>query len=78
MAQLINAAANHWKHAAEWSFDMPTAQAKQTIEVISSLGVGTNDSYAVANMLHEILTPHPARFANLIPFLTQWRDALPG
>lgn len=74
--QLINAAANHWKHSPEWSLDTPTTQAKQTLEVISSLGVDTNHSYPVANMLHEMLAPHPARFANLIPLLTQWRDIL--
>ncbi len=71
MAQLINAAANHWKHSPEWSLDAPTTQAAQTLEVISSLGVDTDSSYPVANMLYAILTPHPARFANLIPFLTQ-------
>ncbi|MFN0298967.1 MAG: hypothetical protein ACKVQU_01300 [Burkholderiales bacterium] len=76
MAQLVNAAANHWKHSPEWALDAPTTQAKQTIEVISSLGVDTNDSYPVANMLREILTPHKPRFENLIPFLTEWRDAL--
>jgi len=76
MAQLVNAAANHWKHSPEWALDAPTTQAKQTIEVISTLGVDTNDSYPVANMLREILTPHKARFVNLVPFLTQWRDAL--
>lgn len=76
MAQLINAAANHWKHSPEWSFDTPTNQAKRTLEVISSFGVDTNGSYPVANVLHEMLAPHPARFANLIPFLAQWRDEL--
>jgi hypothetical protein len=45
--------------------------------VISTLGVDTSGSYPVANALHEILTPHAARFANLIPFLMQWRDGLP-
>ena len=77
MVELTNAAANHWKHSPEWSLDAPGPQAKQTLEAISSLGVDTSGSYPVANTLHEMLTPHPARFANLIPFLTQWRDALP-
>jgi hypothetical protein len=77
MVQLVNAAANHWKHSPEWSLDAPTIQAAPTLEAISSLGVDTNGSYPLANTLHEILTPHQARFANLIPFLTQWRDALP-
>ena len=77
MAQLMNAAANHWKHSPEWSLDAPTTQAKQTLEVIQSLGVDTNGSYPVATTLREILRPLPVRFANLIPFLIQWRDALP-
>jgi hypothetical protein len=77
MAQLTNAAANHWKHSAEWSLNALTTQAKQTLEVISSLGVDTTASYPVANAMHEILKPHPVRFSNLIPFLTQWRNALP-
>jgi hypothetical protein len=76
MAQLINAAANYWKHSPEWALDAPTTQAAQTIEVISSLGIDANDPYAAANMLREILTPHKPRFERLVPFLTQWRDTL--
>ncbi len=76
MIELINAAANHWKHSPEWSLDAPSPDAQKTLQVIASLGVNPQGSYPVANMLHHILTPHPARFANLVPFLTQWRDAL--
>ncbi len=76
MVELTNAAANYWKHSPEWSLDAPASHTKQTLEVISSLGVDTSGSYPLANTLHEMLTPHPARFANLIPFLTQGRDAL--
>ncbi len=77
MIELINAAANHWKHSPEWSLDAPAPHAQKTLKVIAILGVNSHGSYPVANMLHHILTPHPARFANLIPFLTQWKDALP-
>lgn len=76
IAELVNAAANHWKHSPEWSRDTPTSQAQRTIEVIQSLGVDANGSYPLANSLHAILRPLPPRFANLIPFLIQWRDAL--
>jgi hypothetical protein len=77
VAELINAAANHWKHSPGWSPDALTTQAQQTLDVIAGLGVDTDASYSLANTLYEILVPHPPRFANLIPFLTQWRDALP-
>ena len=77
MVQLINAAANYWKHSPQWSLDAPTPQAKRTLEAISSLGVDTKrDQYPIAHTLYEILTPHPARIASLIPVLIQWRDAL--
>jgi hypothetical protein len=47
------------------------------MQTIASLGVDPQGSYALANALYHILAPHPARFANLIPFLKQWRDELP-
>jgi hypothetical protein len=79
MIQLINAAANYWKHSPEWSLDAHTDQAEKTLETIESLGVVTDiGQYPIANTLYEMLKPHNARFANLIPFLTQWRDALRG
>jgi hypothetical protein len=76
VAQVMNAAANYWKHSSEWSLGAPTRQAKQTVDVISSLGVDPDGSYPMANVLHEILAPQAARFANLMPLLTEWRDAL--
>jgi hypothetical protein len=77
MAHLINSAANHWKHSPEWDLDTPTTQANQTLEVIQSLGVDVDAAYPVSATLYEILSPLPARFRNLSPYLTEWRDALP-
>ena len=77
MIELTNAAANYWKHSPEWSRDAPSSWAQKTLQVFASVGVNAHDPYPVANMLHHILTPYPERFASLIPFLTQWRDALP-
>ena len=77
IVQLINAAANHWKHSAEWTPLKPTNQEKQTVEVIRSLGVDPSEPYPIANMLHAMLTPNPILFKNLIPYLIQWRDSLP-
>ncbi len=78
IVQIVNAAANYWKHNPEWSLDAPTTQAKQTLEVISSLDLSPAlGHYPVMNTLYKILVPNPTRFANLIPLLTQWRDSLP-
>lgn len=77
IAQLSNELANHWKHSCEWSHNTPQDQAKRTIVAIESLGVDTKGPYTVANAMRELLSPLPIRFATLIPFLEQWRDALP-
>ncbi len=76
VAELINAGANHWKHSPEWSLGAPSNQTKQTLEVIQSLGVDTNRPYPLTSTLYEILNPLLARFVNLVPFLTRWRDAV--
>ena len=77
IVQLINAAANHWKHSAEWIPLKPTNQERQTIEVIRSIGVNPSQPYPIANMLHTMLSPNQILFKNLIPYLIQWRDSLP-
>ncbi len=70
---LINAAANYWKHSPEWN-GADAAPAHRTATLLTSLGVRSSE-YALANCLHELVRPLPARFGTLVPFLTQWRDA---
>ncbi len=78
MIELVNACANYWKHNPEWSLDSPSTQAQRTIDIVASLGVDTSVAYPLAGALYQILDPHAARFRNLIPFLTQWRDEILG
>ena len=73
-AALLNACANHWKHSAEWREQELHRDAKKTNEVIAELGVDPDGPYATVNALHSLLTPHPTRFAPVLPFLVQWRD----
>jgi hypothetical protein len=74
--QIINAAANHWKHRSQWCLDSPSKKAIRTIETIERLGVDLRSPYPVATMLHVILSPQPAHFSNLLPMLVQWRDTV--
>ena len=74
-AALVNAAANHWKHCTEW--DGPKvnrARVDKTLQSLQCLGVNLEQSYVLANALHEILRPHPTRFKQLMLFLERWRD----
>ena len=76
MIALVNAAANYWKQSLEWSLEAPKKPSQGMINVISDLGVDPKGPYPITNMLREVVAPYPARFENLIPFLTQWRDGL--
>jgi hypothetical protein len=75
IATLVNAMANYWKHAPEWTPLLPR-RAKSTAELISSLGVDIHSSYVVVNALAEVLRPREPRVRHVIPFLSQWRSAL--
>ena len=86
MAALVDAAANQWKHQAEWSFDFAAdswnfaelrADTKRTIERLKRLGLDPRPGrYSIANALYELTSPHPTRFESLLPFLQRWRDEL--
>ncbi|NKB66799.1 MAG: hypothetical protein GKR89_07050 [Candidatus Latescibacteria bacterium] len=76
IVRLVNECANHWKHSGEWQDDEDNPRAARTLQIISTLGVETDQSYPIAQALHALLMPHPARFKHLLPFLAQWRDLL--
>jgi hypothetical protein len=75
IATLVNAIANFWKHAPEWTNPL-SQRAKSTAELISSLGVDVDSSYVVVNSLAEVLRRREPRLKYVIPFLSQWRAAL--
>jgi len=74
MVALVNAAANYWKHSAQWGETL-TPLEQQTAEFFSSLGVPLL-GYCLTNYLYELVRPLPARFGTLLPFLVHWRDEL--
>lgn len=75
MATLVNAVANYWKHAAEWTYPL-SRRAQTTADLIASLGVNVDSSYVVVNSLAELARPHHHRIKYMLPFLSQWRAAL--
>jgi len=74
MAQLVNEAANYWKHSTEW---VRLGRQKRTRETLSELGVDTTREYVMVAVIHELLTPFPPRFERVVPFLVSWRDDVP-
>ena len=75
IATLVNAVANYWKHAPEWTSPL-SRRAQTTADLIRSLGVDIDSSYVVVNALSEIVRPREHRVRYVIPFLSQWRATL--
>ncbi len=73
-ADLINAAANYWKHSDEWDFDDLKGQQRATRDIIVSAGVtvGVNECVA-SNVFHRLGL---RAFAELVPVLSKWSDAV--
>ena len=65
IATLVNAIANYWKHAPEWTHPL-SRPAKSTADLISSLGVDVDSSYVVVNALARVLHSHEPRVRYVI------------
>ncbi|MBV5347411.1 hypothetical protein [Lamprocystis purpurea] len=75
--QVINAAANYWKHSAEWYSESELRKdAQRTIQVVSEVS-GTN-YYMLYNSLHALLRSSDVTLCSLLPMLVLWRTAVDG
>jgi hypothetical protein len=73
-AQVVDAAANFWKHNGEW--DGSDRREKKTRNVLEAVFPSGKD-YLMANLLHELLgKPKVTRLCDVVPWLAKWRDEL--
>ncbi|MBI3200096.1 MAG: hypothetical protein HYZ29_01055 [Myxococcales bacterium] len=70
IASVVNAAANFWKHAAEWRDDGLADRQANTLKPLLDLGL--QEPIDLWSVLDELVRPHPPRFRSLLPFLEQW------
>ena len=71
-AEVVDAAANFWKHHGEW----PSGWEERTRAVLDRVYPSQND-YPMSNVLAVLLgKPTPLRLAGLVPLLEQWRRGL--
>ncbi len=72
-AQIVDAAANLWKHRDEWPIQTNKVHEKRTREVIDTLTPST-EAYVLCNLLYELAPLVQPRFAQILEALTRWRD----
>lgn len=77
VALVLNAAANWWKHSAEWwSRGSIPPIASRTVNIVDTITDG-NTEYALSNVLAGLLGSHDlskATLVDLIPKLIVWRN----
>ncbi|HEX6085952.1 MAG TPA: hypothetical protein VF266_15575 [Thermoanaerobaculia bacterium] len=72
--ELINAAANFWKHRDEWP--RPNGKDEERTRAVIDEVTSSAADYVMVNVLYELVRPHPLRFAPVVDLLTRWRDLL--
>jgi hypothetical protein len=73
---IINAAANYWKHSAEWRLQPNHPGRHRTEEALDSIGFAVGTDYPLSGVLTELSSPRDAGILSLIPLLESWRDEL--
>ena len=76
MAQIINSAANYWKHNSEWILEKSNRQRKRIEETFDLVGFPINTDYPLSGVLTELAFPKPAAFQPIVATLEVWRDEL--
>ncbi len=72
-AQVINAAANYWKHQDEWPENIqPGSREHHTLSILCDAGA-TEPDYRLSQLLY-VLEPQRTLSA-LLPQVVQWREA---
>ena len=74
--QIINSAANYWKHNSEWSLEKSNKQRKYIEETFELVGFPIKTDYPLSGMLTELVFPDQAAFQPIIAVLEAWRDEL--
>jgi hypothetical protein len=74
--QIINHAANYWKHSNEWSFEKNDKRRKYVENSFELVGFPVDTDYPLSGILTEVVFPEYASFQPIVIFLETWRNEL--
>ena len=75
-AQIVNHAANYWKHNNEWDEGKRDKQREVIEKAFESVGCSVNQDCPLSGVLYEISLPGQARFQSILGALEVWKDEL--
>jgi hypothetical protein len=74
--EIINHAANYWKHNNEWSIDRSVARRNAIEKAFESVGFPVGTDYPLSGVLTEVASPNGATFRPVLNILESWKAAL--
>jgi hypothetical protein len=74
--QIINHAANYWKHNNEWSLEKNDKQRRRVEDAFKSAGFPVDADNPLLGVLSEITSPDPVAFESILKILELWREEL--
>jgi hypothetical protein len=75
IVQIVNHAANYWKHHDEWHLERTPAHAARILDAFGALAPD-HVEYPLSGILTVLVDPEPATFKPLVAMLANWRDEL--
>jgi len=76
VVQIVNHAANYWKHSDEWLLDKNHKKKKYVEIAFEAMGFSVEADYLLSSVLTEITSPRKANFESLIELLISWKEGL--
>jgi hypothetical protein len=74
IAEIINHAANFWKHHEEWQLDKSQGQQDRIRQAFATVGFPADLDYPLSGILAELTAPQAAAFKPLVSRLEAWRE----
>ncbi|MGD1277274.1 MAG: hypothetical protein ABR964_08630 [Tepidisphaeraceae bacterium] len=77
--EIINHAANYWKHRDEWQLDKSPAnqnRVRRIWKAFKAVGCAPDLNYPLSCILAKLVAPGPPGFKPIITKLERWRDEL--
>jgi hypothetical protein len=76
IVEIINHAANYWKHHEEWHLEKNPARQNRIRDVFDAVGFPVDLDYPLSGILAEVVAPDSTAFTPLVAKLANWRDEL--
>jgi len=74
--QIINHAANYWKHNNEWSHERTDNRQKAIARAFDSVGFPVDTDYPLSGVLTELTAPECASLSAVLSVLAEWKSTV--